>query len=278
MSKVSVYVPTHNRLELLKRAMLSVQSQSYEDWELIVVDDASTDGTWDYLQSLTDERIKVLRNDQAKGACASRNRAIEMASGEFVTGLDDDDEFTPNRLERLLEVYDDRYAFICSGFYWITEQNSKPTLCQSRAISLSAQLHVNHATNQVLVKRDRMLAVGGFDESFVALQDYDCFTRLIKAYGPAYRLGEPLQNIYVEHGGARISNQQRTLTGFKQFLDKHQADMTPAHRRSQQFLRKQRTRERTGLIEWLSSLRGGLVMMKTKHFLVTNFLERNHKV
>lgn len=275
MSKVSVYVPTHNRLELLKRAIDSVRAQTHQDWELIVVDDASTDGTWAYLQSLADKRIKVLRNEHAAGACASRNRAIAAAKGEFVTGLDDDDEFTPNRLQRLLEVYDDRYAFVCSGFYWVTGQKSKPTLCQSSVIPLSAQLHVNHATNQVLVKRDRMLTIGGFDESFVALQDYDCFTRLIKHYGPAFRLGEPLQNIYVEHGGERISNQQRTLKGFKQFLEKHQADMTPAHKRSQQFLRKQRTRERTGPIEWLMSLQGGLVMMKTKHFLVTNFIKRN---
>lgn len=276
MSKVSIYMPTHNRLALIKRAVDSVRAQTHKNWELIIVDDASTDGTWNYLQQIKDGRIKALRNDTPMGACASRNRAIAKAEGEFVTGLDDDDEFTPDRLARLLEIYDDDYAFVCSGFYWVTDKGKKPTLCRSQKITLSAQLHVNHATNQVLTKRERMLAIGGFDESFVALQDYDCFTRLIKAYGPAYRLGEPLQNIYVEHGGARISNQQRTLKGFEQFLEKHGADMTPAHRRSQQFLRKQRTRERTGVFEWLMSLPTGLVKMKTKHFLVTNFLQRTN--
>lgn len=275
--KVSVYMPTCNRLALMKRAINSVLAQTHEDWELIVVDDGSTDGTWDYLQALSDPRITALRNETSLGACASRNRAISVATGEWVTGIDDDDEFTTDRLTRLLAVYDDRYSFVCSGFYWVTESGSKHTLCSDKNITLSDQLHVNHATNQVLVKKERMLAIGGFDESFVALQDYDCFTRLIKNYGPAFRLGEPLQRIYVEHGGTRISNQTRTIKGFQQFLEKHYEDMTAAHRRSQQFLRKQRTRERTGVWEWLSSLPSGLVGMKTKHFIMTNFFERTNK-
>nr|HCI8715018.1 glycosyltransferase family 2 protein [Klebsiella variicola] len=86
--KVSVYISTHNRLERLKRAIQSVLNQEYSNLELLVCDDASNDGTKEYMEELCskDNRVKYFRNDVNKGACATRNLGIRHATGFFITG------------------------------------------------------------------------------------------------------------------------------------------------------------------------------------------------
>lgn len=229
---VTIYMPTKNRVALVERAVQSVLDQTIENWELIVVNDGSTDGTKAYLDALTqsDPRIKAIHHSESKGACASRNEAIQAANGEFVTGLDDDDEFTPNRLARLLKVYDDTYAFVCAGAYWTTLKKSQPFNSTSRTISANAQLASNEVGNQILVRKERMLAVCGFDTQFIALQDYECFYRLIEQFGPAYRLGEPLMKVYVEHGEERISANPKSVQAYYQFREKHGHKMSFIHR------------------------------------------------
>ncbi|MGQ4276489.1 glycosyltransferase [Pseudidiomarina sp. E22-M8] len=264
---ISVYMPTHNRGPLLRRAIDSVLAQTHQELELLVVDDGSSDGTWEVLQDYTrlDPRVRTYRHDQPRGACAARNLAIKEARGEFVTGLDDDDTFVPERLAVLLQNYDSQYAFICSGYYWVTQKRAKPTMCNDLVITLDKQLDANHATNQVFVERSRMLAIGGFDEELVALQDYDCFTRLIKVYGSAFRLGQPLQNIFVEHGGQRISSQRKSRLGFARFMQKHGADMNTRQRLNHAFWLKMRIQEPFSVSELLKSLPAGHLKMKLGH-------------
>tara|TARA_Y100001973_G_scaffold94750_1_gene147191 strand:- start:10602 stop:11435 length:834 start_codon:yes stop_codon:yes gene_type:complete len=266
---ISVYMPTHNRGPLLERAIDSVLAQTHGDLELIIVDDGSSDGTWERLQEYMsrDPRVKAYRHDQPKGACAARNLAISKASGKFVTGLDDDDTFTPDRLETLLNHYDEQYAFICSGYYWVAKNKTNRTMCSDKIITLAAQLDANHATNQVFVERERMITIGGFDEALVALQDYDCFTRLIKQYGPAFRVGQPLQHIYVDHGGARISNQKKSRRGFAQFLEKHGADMGFRQKQNHAFWLKMRVHEPFSVGEFVTSIFAGHLKMKLGHLL-----------
>ena len=107
---VGIYIPSKNRLELLKKAIDSVLSQSYQNFKICVVDDGSTDGTFEYLRNLNHPKITFIRNDESIGACASRNKAIAHLETDLVTGLDDDDVFLPSRLEDLLKVYDDKLS------------------------------------------------------------------------------------------------------------------------------------------------------------------------
>lgn len=115
---IGIYLPTKNRVELLKRAVDSVLAQTYSNFKLLIIDDGSTDTTPEYLKSITDPRVSYIRNEQSERACNARNRAIKELDTELVTGLDDDDVFLPERLERLIAVYDPHYAFVCSGYYW----------------------------------------------------------------------------------------------------------------------------------------------------------------
>ncbi|MCM0837881.1 glycosyltransferase [Klebsiella pneumoniae] len=93
MALVTVYITTCNRLELLKRCLNSIKEQTIRDIEIIVVDDNSNDDTALFMKSECekDTRIKYLRNDINRGACYSRNKAISVASSEYITGCDDDD-------------------------------------------------------------------------------------------------------------------------------------------------------------------------------------------
>ena len=106
--RVSIIIPTFNRAALIRRAVDSVESQSFSDWELIVVDDGSSDDTAavveSYRQRLGD-RLRFVTRSRG-GSSAARNTGIDMARGEFVAFLDSDDEFLPDKLARQLALFD----------------------------------------------------------------------------------------------------------------------------------------------------------------------------
>ncbi len=102
---VSVVIPTYNRAHLVGRAIQSVLNQTYQDFELIVVDDGSTDNTKKGIKSFKDHRICYIRYRENRRASAARNVGIRIAKGDFISFLDDDDEYLPNFLEELIQVF-----------------------------------------------------------------------------------------------------------------------------------------------------------------------------
>src|SRR5665213_1350208 len=117
---VSVIVPTRDRVQILRAAVASVLRQSATNFELIVVDDASTDGTSSYLAELAtmDKRVRVVRNAAPKGGAGARNEGISHARGEWIAFLDDDDEWLPNKIRRQLETLAANVAAVaCSCSY-----------------------------------------------------------------------------------------------------------------------------------------------------------------
>ena len=107
MSLISVIIPTHNRRELLLRAIDSVLAQTHEELEVIVVDDASTDGTQSAVLELHEERVQYVRLNEQRGACVARNRGIDMARGEYIAFQDSDDVFHEDKLEMQLAYLTD---------------------------------------------------------------------------------------------------------------------------------------------------------------------------
>jgi GalNAc5-diNAcBac-PP-undecaprenol beta-1,3-glucosyltransferase len=101
--KVSVVMATYNRADTLPRAIDSVLAQTCRDWELIIVDDGSTDDTVETLARYADERIRTYRHDQNKGATGAKNTGFDHLSGEWFTILDSDDEMVPDALEAMLD-------------------------------------------------------------------------------------------------------------------------------------------------------------------------------
>jgi glycosyltransferase involved in cell wall biosynthesis len=107
MPRVSVIIPTHNRAELLSEAIESVLGQTYRDFELIVVDDGSTDRTSEVVSGIRDPRI-IYQSQEKQERGAARNNGVAMSRGEYLTFLDDDDWYLPTKLELQVAALDAR--------------------------------------------------------------------------------------------------------------------------------------------------------------------------
>ena len=266
---ISVYMPTYNRVQMAIRAIESVLAQDYPHIELLVVDDASTDDTWQVLTNkyINDERIRFFRQSTGQGACAARNRAIAEAKGEFVTGIDDDDEFLPNRLTSLYLAYDDKYSCDCSGYIWDYGSVQKQLFASRRLVALPELLDLHTLSNQALVRRERMLELGGFDIKLAAFQDYDMWVRVVQAYGPALRIADASYKVNVGHELGRITNSPKRLDAHKQFVAKHRVHMSERNLQNQMFYRQMMEQIPLSLPQLLSSSRYGLVTLKWRYYL-----------
>jgi glycosyltransferase involved in cell wall biosynthesis len=234
---VSVYVPTRNRATLVEAAIRSILRQDHAKLEVLVVDDASEDSTPEVLARVAaaDRRVRVFRQPSPRGAAAARNVAIAAARGEFVTGLDDDDLMLPNRIRTLLAGWREDRAFVCSAFLLEGDGWRRPVARGARTIDLDALLHGNCVGNQVLTRTERLRAIGGFDETFVASQDYDVWTRLVQRFGPAVRVAEASMVMRAGRGD-RITASPAAEQGARQYLAKHASAMGPDHLRSQRLV------------------------------------------
>lgn len=217
---VSVYISTHNRLNKLQRAIGSVLKQDYPHIEIIVCDDGSSDGTREYMQQLMQDipSIRYKRNDAPKGACSARNLGIFSATGEFVTGLDDDDEFNPNRVSTLLQHWKEEYAFICSNHtdQYTSGRRKNYYTGASRFINSDDLLLDNIASSQVFTKTEYLKSIGGFDTSVKRLQDWDTWLRLSKRHGRGFRLSSSL---YIMHHDDLDTNRVSRNMTFSTALD-----------------------------------------------------------
>lgn len=97
---VSIVMPSYNTAKYIKESIESVRNQRYTDWELIIVDDCSTDNTDEVVKKIVDNRIRYLKNDKNCGAAVSRNRALREAKGRWIAFLDSDDLWMPDKLEK----------------------------------------------------------------------------------------------------------------------------------------------------------------------------------
>jgi succinoglycan biosynthesis protein ExoO len=121
-TQVSVIIPAYNTEKYIAQAIESVLQQTLDEFEIIIVDDASTDNTLAIAKSYSDPRIKVLANPENMGAAVSRNRAIKAASGTWIALLDSDDWYVSNRLEKLLAVANSQEAdMVADDVYYIND-------------------------------------------------------------------------------------------------------------------------------------------------------------
>ncbi|KQP21185.1 glycosyltransferase [Pseudorhodoferax sp. Leaf265] len=213
---VSVYIPTKNRLALLQRAVASVLAQTHQELEVIVADDGSTDGTLDWLEELStrDGRVRFFHHTQSLGAPAARNKAIRAAGGEWVTGLDDDDSFTPERLALFLEhaarldAEGQRY----SGLYAtevIESEHRSYTLDKPAVTEFRDLFRYNTIGNQIFARRQAYLDAGLFDEAMPAWQDLDLFMRMLNRCGPAHLVPKATYVLADDDRSDRISKKKK---------------------------------------------------------------------
>lgn len=271
---VTVWIPTFNRKKLLKRALDSVLAQSYKNIDIFIVDNGSSDGTDDFVASYMSqyESIHYHRFDENKGACAARNYAIRHAKGSLVTGLDDDDEFLPTRIAELVEAYDERYSFVCTGYFWDYGAYRKAKIDTNLEVTLHKQLNFNQTSNQALVSKQRIIDAGLFDEELSSCQDWDMWTRLIVKYGTALRIAGSSYIVHTAHDKPRITgNITNRLKGLEQFYTKHQHLMTAQNNKCFKFLKYYNAEKCLGLVDFITlftwPIRGQIV----RYFIASHF-------
>jgi glycosyltransferase involved in cell wall biosynthesis len=218
-SLVSVYIPTRNRVGLLEKAVESVLAQTYGNIELLVVDDASTDGTQAYLRdkAKSDPRLRPFQNSEPRGAPASRNLAILKATGSFVTGLDDDDEFLPERLSAFVDYWDllascnVRPACLYAQDIWLMHGARRPPTRKQSSVTAENLFEYNYIGNQVFAPRAHFVEAGLFDEQLPAWQDLEFFMRLLRRFGRAHLLDMPTYLFDATPRPDRISSQENKI-------------------------------------------------------------------
>lgn len=233
---VTIVICTHNRADLLRRALLSAINQTYTNIEIIVSDDASVDDTEKLVESYIEQfnKVKIIyrRNKVNSGACYTRNKGIELARGEFITGLDDDDSFSEDRIQNFIDLYDDSYSFLSSNILIHKKGDKKTKLFRgSNVIGLNDLLWYNWVGNQVFVKKERVISVGGFDEDLKSAQDYDLWLKLIIQYGPSLRVANTTYSLFVDHDEPRITLSKNKNMGMIQFFNKYKQYMSNGQRK-----------------------------------------------
>jgi glycosyltransferase involved in cell wall biosynthesis len=223
----SVVMAAYNNAATIGEAIESVRQQTRSDWELIVVDDSSTDGTAEVAEAVADPRITVVRQPENRGPGAARNRALTLAQAPLVCPLDSDDLWLRGYLEtmaRTLEanptaavactdawVLDDRTRRIRKTSASANQDPPKPLPADPETFLLEL-LRRNFVYYSVAARRESLLAVGGYDERLWVGEDWELWLRLAAA---SYRFvsAPGLLAVYRKRAGSLTSSYERSSAG-----------------------------------------------------------------
>ncbi|MGI8420868.1 MAG: glycosyltransferase family 2 protein [Gaiellaceae bacterium] len=206
--RVTVLIAVYNGERHLAAAIDSVLAQTFVDFELLLVDDGSTDGTVALVESYDDPRVRLLRNAANTGQIFSLNRGLREARGEYVARLDHDDVCLADRLARQVTTLDAAPAAALAGTWidvideqagglWTTVRGDIASFVDFVAAILVNRFPFGHPS--IMFRRDLILGLGGYDESLSAAEDLDLYRRLALARHEVRVVREPLV-LYRRHG------------------------------------------------------------------------------
>lgn len=186
-SLVSVVITTYNRLNFLQQAVNSVKTQTFKNWELLVIDDASPDNTWEWLTELQNEKIRVFRQEKNTERSAARNRGLSEAKGEFVMFLDDDDRLRPNGLTDLVKpLSSDSKIVAAVGARWKFKEGvyatkiEHPRIGFKRVIWPELLAGWSSISGQNLYRTAVVRKVGGYKPDFIPCEDRQLWLRVAR--------------------------------------------------------------------------------------------------
>ena len=232
MPLVSVILPTYNRARLLGRAVKSVLNQTFEDFELIIVDDGSTDDTESVIRSFDDERIKYIRHPMRRGVSAARNTGIKASRGRYIAFQDSDDEWLPKKLEKQVDVFENArpdVGVVYTGMWRIRRDKSIKYYPAKEVERKEGHIHdllisrsLDIATATAMVRRCCFDKVGVFDENLLAFEDYDLWLRISKYYRFKY-IDEPLIRAFLQEDSITL-NADASVTAMEHIISKYWED------------------------------------------------------
>lgn len=233
MPQISIVIPTYNRASIISRALDSVLSQTFHDWECLVVDDFSIDNTkeivLDYCKK--DKRFKYLINEWKKGANGARNTGILHAKGEYVSFLDSDDVWNPKMLHKQMEcyMYSDRIGCVYTDVHFVSQEGQEscfgiPLGIQGCIYPLVLEQGYLAPTSVLSAKRTLLVEVGMFDLQLPASQDDDVCFKLAKKSEVAY-VPEVMAYMFAASENRISDNSDKVALGWWLLWNKYEKDV-----------------------------------------------------
>jgi glycosyltransferase involved in cell wall biosynthesis len=231
---ISVIIPTHNRRELLLRTIDSALAQEAIDFEVVVIDDGSKDGTAEAIRVLNDRRIRVLRNERPVGVAAARNMGVGAARGSWIALLDDDDLWSPQKLRQQLAAADATgRRWVYAGSVEVDEHGvifggEPPPSSEELLASLLDKNLMPAGSSNVLVRANVFRDVGGFDVRLRLIADWDLWLRLAPT-GPPACVSQPLV-AYRFHSGQSTLDSHSMIAEGRIVAERHGANLNSIRR------------------------------------------------
>jgi glycosyltransferase involved in cell wall biosynthesis len=211
MPRVSVIIPAHNAAPYIAETIACVQAQTFDDWEIVLTDDASSDETGVIARALGEPRLQVLRADANLGPAASRNLALTVASGELVALLDADDLWDERYLEHQVSTYDTHEArhgdvgVVACDARILDPDGFRPRTYMDvvhvpERLDLTAMLRYNALYGSAVAPRAVIDEAGGFTPEIWGTEDYDLWLRILERGYRAVVTREPLAVYRVSPG------------------------------------------------------------------------------
>lgn len=238
---VSVIIPTYNRARLIEKSVRSVLAQSYQNLEVIVVDDASTDDTETTVRNIADSRVKYVRLPQNSGACAARNEGIRLASGAYIAFNDSDDQWTTEKVQRQLEFLEEHKAdvVVCKmecmnadGSFLHFFPNKDGSSC----ISYDELLRYNCTSTQTFFGKAASFKEMPFDIRMPRLQDWDEALRLSQKYAVFFQ-DEVLVRTFIQPDSI-TAHPEKGVQAMDLLWEKHKDAISTSRGIAEQFFKK----------------------------------------
>ncbi len=227
----SVVIPTYNHAIFLQKALDSLVSQTYQDWEAIVVNNFSTDNTESIVANYADPRIRLLNFSNQGVIAASRNQGLASASGEYVAFLDSDDYWYPEKLEACLRFIEFTGCdFMCHGEHLIENDHIIATWSHRSTMGYLRLLIFGNkiSTSAVVVKRNILLEVGDFStkSEFITAEDYELWLRILKK-GYSFRFYSNILGGHLKHSFNQSSAVQRHFSAVVAVVEQNFKSLSP---------------------------------------------------
>ena len=227
---ISVIIPAHNTAQYIARAIRSVLAQTYRNFEIIVVDDCSSDNLAEVVAQFNDQRINYIRHEINRGASTARNTGLKIAKGEYVAFLDSDDEWFADKLQKQVDVFNKSHlntGLVYTGLRWI--QESDKTVIQEKIPNHRGNIHQDllngsciESLSTPLIKTVVAREAGDFDESLPARQDWDFWIRISEKSTIDF-VPEVLVNYFI-HPNSISSSIINKIKGTELVLEKYHDD------------------------------------------------------
>jgi glycosyltransferase involved in cell wall biosynthesis len=221
MKLVSVNITTFNRADLIPRCLDSVLKQSYENVEIVVVDDCSTDHTAQVMETYVEQYgyIKYIRHEKNQGNAQARNTALAHCNGYYVAFMDDDDEWIdPDKLQKQVDTFErqdeGKLGIVCSSVKTIASDGKEVLKIEKHPKDLVAHILRKNGiihNSTVLTKKSIMERVGGFDQRMPRGVDSEFFRTLIVDYGYRVLFMPDITTAYYEHAGLRMTTDSKNV-------------------------------------------------------------------